>query len=472
MKLQLLFTIPTLMLLATACESIPLTVDSQIQDEMVLQRDHKINITGTVTPGSEVFVKFGNIQVSAMADANGKYNAVLPELKASKKESDLVITDSFKHKVVKKNIVVGDVWLCSGQSNMEFPVRVSSTAKETLAQKPNHNIRLFYTGKKYSLEEQSSVKGNWSHANSSNVSYFSAVCFYFGEKLQRDLNIPIGLIDSSWGGTPIKAWSVSKFDWNMAAPKEHPEWQESALYNGMIAPHHKLPIRGINWYQGEADAWQAKNYRVMLTQMIRDWRKKWNDNSISFNIVQLANFTYGMDKGADSALAEFREAQLQVSQEVENVGIAVTTDIGHKTDIHPTDKKTVGERLALQALNKSYGEEGVVADGPLFFKQTFEGNKIRLHFKSVVSVLQSTSGDNALTDFMIAGEDHVWHVAQAQIEKSSEYGHDTVVVHCDQVQKPIAVRYGWNENPLMSLRNEAGLPASSFRTDNWNGIGK
>jgi sialate O-acetylesterase len=392
-------------------------------------------------------------------------------------------------------VLFGDVWICSGQSNMEWQLKSSKDAQMAIDASSNPNLRLFTVKKNPSPTPVTDVTGKWDESSSQTSPTFSAVGYFFGRELQKQLNVPIGLIHTSWGGTAIQLWQSKEAieadadmkqvfdDWQKrqeqydSAKKKYEELAAAAkadgkpaptpprnpgngpatLYNGMIAPLVPYGITGAIWYQGESNAGNAKLYRKQMPAMINQWRKEFGVE-FPFYMVQLANFMAKTPEPVDSDWAELREAQLQTAQTNPKTGMAVIIDIGEEKDIHPRNKEDVGKRLALAALGQHYGKN-IVYSGPIYADKKIEGNKIRLTFHQTGSGLIA-KGDK-LTGFAIAGEDRRFVWADAQIDGNS------IVVSSPEVQNPVAVRYGWANNPDCNLYNKEGLPASPFRTDNW-----
>jgi sialate O-acetylesterase len=298
--------------------------------------------------------------------------------------------------------------------------------------------------------------GKWLEANASTIGGFSAVGYYFGRDLQKALDVPVGIIHTSWGGTASEEWTSMKvLDAHPEHKGKHP--RQAKLYNGMIAPLIPYAIKGAIWYQGESNAGRAELYRSGFPLMIRNWRDDWKQGDFPFLFVQLAPFAPNGEQ-PDPAWARLRDAQLETTRKVKNTAMAVITDVGDKTDIHPKKKEPVGHRLALAAEAIAYGKK-VEYSGPEFDKMAVDGNKAVLTFKHLGGGLEAKDG--ALTGFTVAGEDKEFHPAEAEIKG------DTVVVSSKDVDKPVAVRYGWANYPAVNLWNKAGLPASPFRTDDW-----
>jgi len=482
-----------------------------IGDNMVLQRGGSTPIWGWADAGEKVTVAatWGG-KAEATADQDGKW-MVKVELPTS--AGPFEITIAGKNTITLKNVLVGEVWVCSGQSNMEFSVRQAVDSNAEIASANYPQIRLFTVTKKVADKPESDCAGKWQECNPQTVWGFSAVGYFFGRYLHKELNAPIGLINTSWGGTPAEAWmsrqflesdadfkpilergeeaitkypilkekyeqEMKKFDETAAQLKAegkkvprrpqigppigpgHPNLP-TGLYNGMLAPLMPYGIRGAIWYQGESNADRAYQYRKLFPAMIKCWRSNWAQGDFPFLFVQLANYMHTVAEPNESEWAELREAQLMTLAEP-NTGMAVIIDIGEANDIHPRNKQDVGKRLALWALAKTYGKD-VVYSGPTYQLMAVEGNKAVLHFQNVGGGLVAKRGEK-LEGFAIAGADHKFFLADAKIEG------DTVVVSSPQVAEPVAVRYAWANNPACNLYNKEGLPATPFRTDDWPGL--
>ncbi len=473
-----------------------------ISDNMVLQAEAKASIWGWADPSEKVTVKFDGKTAEATADAQGKWNVNFESLKSGEAGD---ITIAGKNSLTIKNAIVGEVWVCSGQSNMEFTMNGTMNAAQEIAAANFPNIRVFTVQKASKLEPQEDVVGKWEVTTPENTPHFTAVGFFFGKKLHEDLKVPVGLIHTSWGGTPAEYWTPAEVlasspvfkpildqweqakanypkakeaydkalaDWKVAAEKAKadgtkPPRQPNAprggdaigapgsLYNGMIAPIVPYTIQGTTWYQGESNAGRAKEYQLLFPTMIMSWRHAWNAE-FPFLFVQLANYMPRKDQPAESQWAELREAQL-MTLELPHTGMAVAIDVGDGGDIHPKNKQEVGRRLALAAEATVYYKETEYS-GPILSGFQVEEGKIRLSFRNAVG-MKPVEGTK-LKGFSIAGEDKKFVWADAEIQG------DHIVVSSPEVAKPVAVRYGWADNPEVNLVNGAGLPASPFRTDN------
>lgn len=431
-------------------------------DNMVLQRDMKVPVWGTAKPGETVLVEFQGQKVAATADAKGKWLATLAPLKAGG-PFKMTVTDGTKMTTLD-NVLVGEVWICSGQSNMEWSLNATRDPKEVIANAKNDQIRLFDVPKTPKKEPQTELGdvaemknppknrtfAKWLQCTPDSVPGFSGVGYFFGRALEKDLKVPVGLINSSWGGTAAERWTSKPV---MESNPQLKGLAGSDLYNGMIVPLEPFAFRGVIWYQGESNAGRAKQYFHLMNALIKNWRDDWKQGDFPFLFVQLAPWDVPKVEGQ---WAELREAQLLTSLKVPNTAMAVITDAGDPKDIHPKDKAIVGERLALAAEALAY-KKNVVYAGPLFDTVKFEGDKAIVAFKNLGGGLQAKGG--TLTGFTIAGKDGKFHKAEAQIVEN------TVVVRSPEVPQPAAVRYGWANYPVVNLYNREGLPASPFRSD-------
>jgi sialate O-acetylesterase len=475
-------------------------VNALFSDHMVLQQGMRVPVWGTADEGEKVSVTFGGKTASAVAH-NGKWTVKLPSLKASATPGVLSIQGN--NKVEINDVLVGEVWIASGQSNMEFPLSRSYQSQNDISGAANPSIRLFTVPKLKSNEPVENVKAAWQECNAQTVPGFSAVAYYFARDLQKDLGVPVGVIHTSWGGSPAEVWTsedllagnpeykrdildtfadqdrkhreaLAKWDAEAARLKAEGKkpargrpgagWKPAELYNGMIAPLIPYAIKGAIWYQGESNASRAYQYRSLFADMIRNWRAKWRQGDFTFLEVQLAPWDKSKKRSleeitkapGDSDWAELREAQWLATKSLPNVGMAVITDVGDKDDIHPTKKEPVGRRLALAAEKLAY-HRNLVASGPVFKTLKIKGNAAVLSFDHTGSGLEAKGG--SLTGFAVAGEDHKWVWANAEIRGKNIY------VTSPEVSKPVAVRYGWSDFPVVNLYNKEGLPASPFRTD-------
>jgi sialate O-acetylesterase len=431
------------------------TPHSLFADNMVLQQGTKVPVWGTAADGEEVTVSFQGQTVKTTA-TEGKWLLTLDKLQ---KGGPFEMTIAGQNKVQLKNILVGEVWICSGQSNMEQSVKNAADPDKTIAASANPMIRLFTVKRVQADMPASELKDpiRWAECGPTTVPGFSAVAYHFGRHLEKDLKTPVGLIHTSWGGTPAEAWTKKQVLEADPLTKDL-AGKSSKLYNSMIHPLIPYAIKGAIWYQGESNAGRAYQYRTLFPNMIKNWRDDWKQGDFPFLLVQLAPFKAIVAEPQESDWAELREAQLLATRNGKNVGMAVITDVGDEKDIHPKQKEPVGARLALAARAIAYHEK-IEHAGPTYDSQRVDANKIILSFKHVGSGLV-VKGEK-LTGFTIAGEDRKFVNADAQILE------DKVVVTSAKVDKPVAVRFGWANYPVVNLWNKEGLPATPFRTDDF-----
>ncbi len=445
---------------------------SLFADHMVLQRGTAVPVWGSVDPNQEVTIEIAGETAKTTADASGKFVVKLPALKYGGNAVTMTFTAG-ADKLVLKDVLIGDVWVGSGQSNMEWTLRhiagkdekkLDELSKE--ADQPN--IRLFTFPKTSLLEPTKDVKGKWEVCSPETVKNFSAVAYYFGREVYASQKAPVGLIANAWGGMPAESYISDEamkgdpafkplLDKKQGAKEPNNPSLASNLYNGMVHPIIPFAIKGVIWYQGESNAGRAEQYRTLFPALITDWRKQWGQGDFPFIWVQLANFMERKPEPGDSAWAELREAQ-SMALKLPNTAQAVIIDIGEAKDIHPRNKHDVGKRLALAAERIAYGKNDVVYSGPVFDSMKVEGNAVRLKLLHADG-LHAKGGE--LKGFAVAGEDKKFVWAEAKIDG------DAVVVSAKGVAMPIAVRYGWADNPEANLYNGAGLPASPFRTDDF-----
>lgn len=441
-------------------------VASIFTNNMVLQQNTEVAIWGTDLPNTTIAIKANwgekkNIKTAS----NGKWKVFL---KTSNAGGPYTIEIKGTKIVSLTNILLGEVWLCAGQSNMEMPIKgfagqPINGSNEALLKSKNSKIRLFNVKRSFSETPQDTVHGIWEEANPISVSNFSAVAYFYGKILHENLQIPIGLINSSFGGTRVEAWTdetalkAKQLELGIQEKKiiTLDKNSPSALYNAMIFPLIPYTINGVIWYQGESNRANAIHYEALFKNMIYDWREKWNLADMPFYFVQIAPFEYNKEQEG----AFLREAQLNTYLSTKNTGMAVTLDIGNATFIHPPEKEMVSKRLALWALSKNYGYKGVKFSGPIYKSISIDQDKITVLFNEAEGGV--TSFGKELTNFIVAGEDKIFYPAKATIDRGK------LTVFSDKVKNPVAVRYGWENYFTGNLYNLFGLPASSFRSDNW-----
>lgn len=488
------------------------SVPSIFGDHMVLQRETAIPIWGWAKPGEAIAITLkasvGVAPQSAQvrADGQGQWRVTLEPIVTG---PTYTLTIAGENTLMFTDVLAGEVWLCSGQSNMEWPLSRSEGAEQAVAEAEHPNIRLFLTPRRVAAHPALQSAGQWRGCTPDTAKSFSAAAYYFGVRLNEKLDVPIGLIESAWGGTRVESWTPREMFKNASSPQlqgvgqqlRHAEekyrndvaallpmlrkWIEqseqalrgdqplpvqpsapkppihhqnhaTALYNGMIAAHAPFPIQGAIWYQGEANVGQAYDYRFFFSAMIQGWRKVWGREDMPIYFAQLAPFRYG--RHDPQLCAELWDSQLHVLKNTPNVGMAVITDIANIRDIHPRNKRDVGFRLANWALAKTYRYDRIYS-GPIYDSMMIEGNAIHLRFEHAEGLHSRDA--TALTHFTIAGADRQFVPAVATIEG------DSILVRAETVTQPQAVRCGFTDTAQPNLVNAAGLPASPFRTDDW-----
>ena len=498
-----------LLLLGSALTFADVKLANIFTNNMVLQRNKTIHLWGNADKNEKIKITINSQTVEMAADENGKWKVELPPMDAGG-PFELVVEG--KNKIMLKNILIGEVWLASGQSNMEFQLKKSIGGEEEISKADFPSIRIFVVKHKVSDTPQEEVEGEWQVCSQKTIANFSGVAYFFGKKLLTELNIPIGIIQSTWGGTPAEAWmpkntleadddfkpiltrwdrkmksypsDLEEFNMNgeklvatwkidsanaiakgMAPPRKpnKPEGpgtrnQPSGLYNGMIYPLAPFSFRGVIWYQGEANVARAFQYRRLFPALIKNWRELWNAGDFPFYFVQLPNFQREPEP-SKSGWTELREAQL-LTLSVPNTGMAVTIDIGDPANLHPTNKADVGLRLALIALDNIYDRDEFFFSGPIYKSHKIEEDKFIFSFTHTADGLITKDG-KALRGFKICGEDKKFVEAKAEIIGSE------IKVWNDAIKKPLSVRYAWADNPDCNLYNSGMLPASPFRTDDW-----
>ncbi|MCF6312207.1 MAG: sialate O-acetylesterase [Verrucomicrobiales bacterium] len=486
-----------------------------VGDKMVLQRDQNLNIWGWDNAGQEVNVSFAGENVVGKADAKGRWQVVLKPMKANAKGQEMVISGSGGSKITLKDILIGEVWLCSGQSNMSFAVKNSYGGDLEVLTANYPLIRMISVPNLAAQEPKDHFKGQWDKCDPAVTANFSAVGYYFGRLLHQALGVPVGLIDNAWGGSSAEAWvrrdlleKDEKYKAVMARWKnieatfdfepllkdyqaERNAWKKQVklakeqgekaplppryprdllngqhrpanLYNGVLHPVIGYGMRGAIWYQGESNAGRAFEYRSLFPLMIQSWRDEWKQGDFPFYWVQLADFRDEKPEPGDSQWAELREAQTLTMSKLKNTGEAVIIDIGEGRDIHPRNKRTAGERLARWALVENYGYDQLVCQSPTYQKMEKKGAKILLTFDHVSADGLYSFDVKEPIGFAIAGADQkfVW-------AKAVQVGKNQVEVWSDEIKEPVAVRYAWSDNPVANMRSAENLPMTPFRTDDF-----
>lgn len=502
--------IPLLSLvLAVLSQSVPVllaevSLAPLFRDGAILQQGKPLPVWGRAAAGEKVTVEFSGQRRSVQADADGRWSIMLEPLPLSRQSAEMVVTGGNVVRIA--DILVGEVWICSGQSNMEWPVKAAADPEREIAAASHSLIRQIKIPRTVAEAPADTVAGEWTVCSPKTVGDFTAVGYFFGRTLLRELDVPIGLINTSWGGTQIESWispeglksesafstvferwkqlladfpaadekyraALAKYEKAKAEaeaagrefqrrpprPAEGPgsRWMPAGLYNAMVHPLVPYAIRGVIWYQGESNAARFPEYALLFQTLISQWRKVFGQGDLPFLFVQLAN----LERAKDSSGVQWaflREAQASVLS-LPATGMATAVDIGDPTNIHPKNKQEVGRRLALIALASVY-EKGGDYSGPIFQSAKADGSAMRItfgHAKGLTLLGDPPSG------FELAGADKVFHPATAKIEG------DTVIAISRDVKKPVAVRYAWQNNPPSRLYNAAGLPAPPFRSDDW-----
>jgi len=484
---------------------------------MVLQRDQANPVWGKAAAGEQITVSIGDQNHSATAGDDGAWKVKLTPLPAGGPHK-ITIKGNNSSEVVLDDVLVGEVWICSGQSNMEWSVSQAFNGDLEALSAKNTNIRHISVPKVGTQEPQWTFDGAWTVCGPDNAGQLSAVGYFFGRRLQETLGVPVGLIDDAWGGSACEAWvnrdtlakdgrfpdllakweqieksydekkadaahavAMEKYKAEAAAAKEAgkpapraPQHARNTLvgnsrpaniYNGVLKPTIGYGIRGVIWYQGESNAGRAYQYRDLFPLMIQSWRQEWGQGDFSFYYVQLADFLGEQPQPGESSWAELREAQTMTMSKLANTGEAVIIDLGEANDIHPRNKQYVAERLARWALAKDYGMATVPYRSPTYQAMEQSGDKIAVKFDYVLSGLRAFDYSD-VRGFAVAGEDKKWHWAKAEITDK-----DTVSVWSPEVKNPVAVRYGWADNPVCNLRDaQSALPVTPFRSDDWKGV--
>lgn len=490
------------------------SVSNLFTDHMVVQQGKPVIVWGKETPGKPVTVTMAGGTATATTGDDGRWTAKLPALKANSGPHEITIQGSSTIKI--SDVLVGEVWVCSGQSNMAWPVAAANDPQlEALAAR-FPRMRIISVPQVGSQQALDNFNGQWELVTPETVLQFSAVGYFFGRQLHQTLDVPVGLIDNAWGGSACEAWIPRDVlqenghtellaHWDKLAADYDAEaveakyqkalanWKERAkaakaagkpnppaprrprnplvgqhrpanLYHGVLNPIIGYPIQGAIWYQGESNASRAKQYQELFPLMIETWRKAWGQGDFSFYWVSLADFKDEVSEPSDADWAELREAQTMTMSKLPNTGEAIITDLGEAHDIHPRNKQDVAKRLARWALAQNYGYDALVYRSPIYKSHELRGNRILITFDHVGGGLD-THDVREVLGFTIAGKDQKFHPAKARI-----VGRDQVEVWSDDVLEPGAVRYAWANNPICNLQNKSHLPATPFRTDRFKGI--
>lgn len=467
MNTKILFFMAAFLMSHTISWAAELKLPAIIGDHMVLQQQSAVRIWGWAKAGAKVTVKAGWLNKPVIVNV-GKTGGWLAMINTPKAGGPYEVSVSADTVISFKDILIGEVWVCSGQSNMQMPFNgyVSQPvngANDYVAHSSNNNIRLFNVQRKFSATPLDDCVGKWSVSNPADVANFSAVAYVYGKYLQDVLNVPVGLILSTWGGTPAEAWTdkqtlesnFKEINLSVLETDKFNHQSPSTLFNAMINPLLNYTMKGVIWYQGESNRKDPALYSRLFPALIKNWRERWVQGEFPFYFVQIAPYRY--DSLVNTEL--IREVQLNTYLKTPNTGMAVTMDIGDYNTIHPAEKIIVGKRLAYWSLAKTYGINGIAYAGPDFKEMKVEGKQAKLSFNYAENGL-STFG-KPLDGFTIAGSDKKFYPAEAKIVGKE------VVLTSDKVDTPVAVRYCWKNYADGSLYNTSGLPASSFRTDSW-----
>lgn len=484
MKQSRFLFIPVMLLtLLSSAAMAQLKVANVFGSHMVLQQDMPIRVWGWGEPGRHVQVDLTDLQTASAVQTavgdDGRWSVELKPRKANGKTLQMLIT-SGDEKVEFTDILAGEVWICSGQSNMEWRVTQAANAQQEVADANHPAIRMFNVPKhvKQNEPQQDAQEADWQVCSPDTVGGFSAVGYFFGRSLSRELDVPIGLIGTNWGGQRIEPFTPPVGFDQVPQLKDYVDdlaqgkykGGATQIYNGMVAGLTPLSVRGAIWYQGESNANDGLRYNYLKEALVKGWRTVFQNDKLSFYWVQLADFGRGhTGEPAGGGWGPVREGQRRALR-VPGTGMAVIIDIGAANDIHPRNKQDVGHRLALWALAKDYGKD-VVPSGPLYANHKVDGNKVHISFDYVgeglmvadkggdfyLDPVQATP-DAAIAEFSVQDKDGNWHWATAAIEG------DSVVVWSDDVAEPQNVRYAYDSNPRVNLYNKAGLPASPFTT--------
>ena len=420
---------------------------------MVLQRDVDNPIWGTADPNTQVSVSIKGIAtLKTSANALGYWSVTIPPITAGSPISiTAAISDDCSTRL--NDILIGDVWLCSGQSNMEWNLHQTDDFNEEFRNASQlKTLRLVEVPNHTASSPQTELQANWQICTPDTVGNFSAVAYYFGKQLNSELGIPIGLIDTNCGGTRIEPWLPQKLS-NETLGQKHQA--STVLYNQMIHPFTRLPIKGVIWYQGESNLGDGALYTNKLATLAQQWRAAWGQGDFPFYFVQLAPFNYSWDKSGHK-LPEFWAAQNAASKQIPNAGMAVINDVGNINDIHPRNKATVGERLARLAMNRTYGYESIADSGPVPIHMSQSGTHLRIEFEHTHGGLK-TRDNRPPNGFEIAGTNGTFLPAKAHIQG------DTILVSAKNIANPVAVRFAWSNTAEPNLVNNQGLPTSAFQ---------
>ncbi|WP_308991003.1 sialate O-acetylesterase [Mariniflexile litorale] len=472
------FIITVLCLLGSFQIHAEIKLPALFTDNMMLQQDMEAPIWGWANKNEKITIQtsWDSKVYEIKTDSDGKWKLKVKTPKAGFTIYSITVSQGSDSKTIK-NILIGEVWLCSGQSNMEMPLKGFTGqpvkgGNEAIVHSTNPNIRFISVPRATVLEPKNDFEGKWEVASPRTTGNFSATAWYFGSLLQEVLQIPIGLVEVSYGGSNAEAWMNSEMlkDFkNISIPKKKEDFKEApnreatTLFNGMLSPVIGYGIKGVIWYQGESNRDRPFEYKDLFKKMVSSWRGLWNQGEFPFYFAQIAPFDYTRYHPNDYLekynSAYLREAQLKASKEIPNSGMAVLMDIGEKDNIHPVDKLKGGNRLAYLALAKTYGIQGFEYESPEFNAMEIKGSTVTVSFSNIPNGI--TSFGEEVTGFEIAGNDKVFYPAQTVVRSKS------VIISSPRVESPVAVRYLFKDFINAEIFSVGGLPMSSFRTDDW-----
>ena len=450
------------------CLAAELSLPSVFSDHMVLQRERAVPVWGKADPGAEVKVEFAGQTKTVTADADGKWRVDLAPMSASSESRILKVSSNLKSEIINlqfSDVLVGEVWLCSGQSNMAMALSACENSTNEIAAANYPQIRLFKAPNVAAATPKEEIAAKWAVCTPETVKTFSGTAYYFGRKLHQDLNVPVGLLLSAWGGTRIEPWTppcgfagidtlkdiYERTQTGLKLDNPKPHQTPTALYNGMIHAHIPFAIRGAIWYQGESNVQDGMLYLDKTKALLNGWRKLWGYD-FPFYFVQIAPYGYPTDQ--TDVLPRFWEAEAEIVRTIPKTGMAVISDYTLLHNIHPTNKEIPGSRLALLAEANDYGMK-VVSTGPVFQTLEKQGNKLKVVFSAASGL---TTRDGKDPDwFEVAGKDGVFKKAETKIDGNA------VIAQSSEVAEPVAVRFAWNKFATPNLVNGAGLPTAAFR---------
>ncbi|MFD1629872.1 sialate O-acetylesterase [Pseudopedobacter beijingensis] len=475
MKITIASTI--ILLLLSRISSAEIIFPSIIGNGMVLQQQFKAPLWGESNPGKKITIitSWDNKSYQTVSDQKGLFKITVNTPGAGGPYS---ISFNDGKEIKLSDVYIGEVWVCSGQSNMELPVRGSGddfvlNSKQEILNAENKHIRLFRVDRYSTPMARTHSNGAWQEANAKSVSSFSAVGYFYAKILEKELKVPVGIIETAWSGTRIEAWmsaeSLSRFPMIKVLPKEkmaegrtkEMRNNPSGLFNGMVMPVIGYGIKGVIWYQGEANRLKPLEYFHLFPAMVEDWRQRWGQGNWPFYYVQIAPYSYPKDEGKNAMMVPLmREVQLKSMDKIPNSGMVISVDAGSENTIHPPDKQIIAQRLANWALANDYGKKEITFMSPLYVSKQIAGNKVKIQFKYTGKGLVSSR--KALTDFEIAGEDRKFYPANAVIIDKN-----IIEVNSEKVIKPVAVRYAFTRWAQGKLYSSEELPVAPFRTDDW-----